>query len=81
MRLQGIHNCEVADKGVYVGMLYVGAIIENSAFHTWTTTFDGGGARDWGPTVNPNRLADLLWTMHSTRGPVEATYPEAILNR
>ena len=31
--LQSLHT-EVADKGVYVGMLYVGAIIEDSAFHT-----------------------------------------------
>lgn len=30
--LQALH-AEVADKGVYVGMLYVGAAIENSAFH------------------------------------------------
>jgi len=78
--LQSLH-AEVADKGIYVGMLYIGAIIENSAFHTWTTTADGSGGRDWGPTVNPDHLADLLWNMHSTRGPAEAAYPEAILNR
>jgi NADP-dependent 3-hydroxy acid dehydrogenase YdfG len=74
-------RAEVAGKGIYVGMLYIGAIIENSAFHTWTTTPDGGGARNWGPTVNPNHLAGLLWNMHNTKGPAEATYPEAILNR
>jgi short-subunit dehydrogenase len=77
--LQSLH-AEVADKGVYVGMLYIGAIIENSAFHTWTTTSDGGG-RDWGPTVAPDHLADLLWNMHDTKGPAEAGYPTAILNR
>ena len=33
--LQSLH-AEVSDKGVYVGMLYIGAIIEHSAFHTWT---------------------------------------------
>jgi len=27
-------------------MLCIGAIIENSAFHTWTTTAGGGSARD-----------------------------------
>jgi hypothetical protein len=56
------------------------AVIENSAFHTWTTT-PGGAARDWGPTVSPDHLADLLWNMHSAKNPAEATYPEAILNR
>jgi short-subunit dehydrogenase len=77
--LQSLH-AEVARKGVYVGMLYIGAVIENSAFHTWTMT-TGGGNRDWGPTVSPDHLADLLWNMQSTKDPAEATYPEAILNR
>jgi short-subunit dehydrogenase len=77
--LQSLY-AEVARKGVYVGMLYIGAIIENSAFYTWTTT-PGGADRDWGPTVSPDHLADLLWNMHSTKDPAEATYPEAILNR
>jgi short-subunit dehydrogenase len=53
--LQSLH-AEVADQGVYVGMLYVGAIIEGSAFHAWTAT-SGGDARNWGPTVNPRTLA------------------------
>ena len=30
--LQALH-AEVAEKGVYVGMLYIGAAIKNSAFH------------------------------------------------
>jgi short-subunit dehydrogenase len=78
--LQSLH-AEVASKGIYVGMLYIGAIIEHSAFHTWTTTSDGGSARNWGPTVSPHHLADLLWSMHNGKGPAEASYPEAILNR
>lgn len=78
--LQSLH-AEVADNGVYVGMLYIGAIVENSAFHTWTTTSDEGGARDWGPTVNPDDLAGLLWDMHATKGPAEAAYPDGILDR
>ena len=73
--LQSLH-AEVARKGVYVGMLYIGAVIERSAFHTWTTT-PSGAARNWGPTVSPDHLADLLWNMHSTKDPAEATYPEA----
>lgn len=75
--LQSLH-AEMADKGVYVGMLYIGAIIENSAFHTQTEEAKAAGAgRDWGPTVNPAHLADLLWNMHSTKGKSEATYPRA----
>ena len=27
------------------------------------------------PAVNPDRLAELLWTMHRTRDKAEATYP------
>ncbi len=77
--LQSLH-AEMAGTGIYVGMLYIGAIIENSAFHTWTTALDGG-ARDWGPTVSPAQLADLLWNMHNAKGPAEASYPESILSR
>jgi short-subunit dehydrogenase len=66
--LQSLH-AEVADKGVYVGMLYIGAIIERSAFHT------AGAGSDWGPTVDPAHLAELLWTMHSAKAEPEARYP------
>jgi short-subunit dehydrogenase len=73
--LQSLHT-EVADKGVYVGMLYIGAVIENSAFHTYTVESDAAGTgRYWGPTVSPDYLADLLWTMHNTNGESEAKYP------
>ena len=65
--LQSLH-AEVRDQGIYVGMLYVGAVIEDSAFHTWTTTPEGAG-RNWGPTVKPDDLADLLWNMHSRTEP------------
>jgi hypothetical protein len=27
------------------------------------------------PTVDPEHLADLLWTMHGTKGQREAIYP------
>src|SRR5919197_3346344 len=77
--LQSLH-AEVADKGVYVGMLYIGAIIENSAFHTQIEEAKATGAgRSWGPTVESARLADLLWNMHSARGEAEASYPEGII--
>lgn len=74
--LQSLH-AEVSGKGVYVGMLYVGAIIEDSAFHSWLENAKATGAetRDWGPTVPPAHLADLLWDMHNTKADPEAIYP------
>jgi short-subunit dehydrogenase len=74
--LQSLH-AEVAEQGVYVGMLYIGAIIEHSAFHAGMEAARAAGAplRNWGPTVHPAQLADLLWTMHRTRGQPEAIYP------
>ena len=73
--LQSLH-AEVAEKGVYVGMLYVGAAIENSAFHTEMEKAKAAGEPVWEmPTVDPAHLADLLWTMHARREQLEATYP------
>ncbi len=69
-------QAEVADKGVYVGMLYIGAAIRNSAFHTELEEARAAGDPAWEmPTVDPEHLADLLWTMHSTKGPREVVYP------
>ena len=70
-------DAELAGQGVYVGMLYIGAIIENSAFYTWLRDAKAAGTatREWGPTVNPAYLADLLWNMHNAKGESEAKYP------
>jgi short-subunit dehydrogenase len=79
--LQSLH-AEVAEKGVYVGMLYIGAAIEHSAFHTEMEQAKAAGDPVWEmPTVDPAYLADLLWNMHSTKGPAEATYPEVLFER
>lgn len=74
--LQSLH-AEVAGKGVFVGMLYVGAVIEDSGFHAWLQDAKAAGTatREWGPTVNPAHLANLLWDMHHTNGEPEAIYP------
>jgi len=73
--MQALH-AEVAEKGVYVGMLYVGAAIKRSAFHTEMQTSKAAGEPVWEmPTVDPEHLADLLWTMHSAKGQPEAIYP------
>ena len=61
--LQALH-AEVAESGVYVGMLYVGAAIRNSAFHTEMEKAKAAGEPVWEmPTVDPEYLAGLLWTM------------------
>jgi hypothetical protein len=33
------------------------------------------------PTIDPAHLADVLWTMHSTKDQSEAFYPESLINR
>ena len=77
--LQSLH-AEVAAKGVYVGMLYIGAAIKNSAFHTEMERAKAAGDPVWEmPTVDPAHLADRLWTMHSTKGQREATHPEGLV--
>jgi short-subunit dehydrogenase len=75
--LQSLH-AEVAATGVYVGMLYVGAIIEESAFHAWLQNAKATGAetRDWGPTVSPSRLADILRDMNQAKTEPEVIYPD-----
>ncbi|HEX6763725.1 MAG TPA: SDR family NAD(P)-dependent oxidoreductase [Gaiellaceae bacterium] len=73
--LQALH-AEVAEKGVYVGMLYVGAAIEQSAFHAELEKSKAAGDRVWEmPTVDPDHLADLLWAMHRARDRPEVIYP------
>lgn len=74
--LQALHAA-VAEKGVYVGGLYIGAAIENTPFHANMQAAKAAGAPvPEMPTVDPVHLADVLWTMHHTRAQPEATYPE-----
>jgi short-subunit dehydrogenase len=73
--LQALH-AEVAGQGVYVGMLYIGAAIKHSGFHTEMERAKAAGEPVWEmPTVDPDDLAGLLWTMHATKEPREARYP------
>jgi short-subunit dehydrogenase len=79
--LQSLHAA-VADKGVYVGRLYIGAAIERSVFYAEREAARAAGASvPEMPTADPHHLADLLWTMHSTKSRPEATYPEELFNR
>jgi short-subunit dehydrogenase len=73
--LQALH-AEVAANGVYVGMLYVGAAIRDSAFHTELEQAKAAGEPVWEmPVVDPEHLAGLLWTMHASRDQREVRYP------
>ena len=73
--LQALH-AEVAGKGVYVGMLYIGAAIKNSAFHAEMEKAKAAGDPVWEmPAVDPGHLAGLLWAMHGTKGQREVIYP------
>jgi short-subunit dehydrogenase len=73
--LQALH-AEVAGQGVYVGMLYIGAAIRNSAFHAELEKARAAGDPIWDmPAVDPEHLAGLLWAMHQTKGQREARYP------
>lgn len=74
--LQSLH-AEVASQGVYVGMLYIGAAIVGSAFHTEMARAKAAGEPVWEmATVDPAVLAEMLWAMHSAKGEAEAIYPE-----
>lgn len=73
-------RAEVADKGIYVGGLYIGAVIEHSAFHAEREKVKAAGARvPEMPTVDPAHLADILWHMQSTKSQPEATYPRELV--
>lgn len=74
-------QAEVAEKGVYVGMLYIGAVIKNSGFHAEMEKAKAAGDPVWEmSTVDPAHLADLLWTMHSTKRLSEVIYPEKVVS-
>jgi short-subunit dehydrogenase len=79
--LQALHAA-VAGDGVYVGGLYVGAAIERSPFHARREAARAAGASvpDM-PSVDPDRLADLLWTLHHDRSRPEASFPERLFDQ
>jgi short-subunit dehydrogenase len=62
-------RAEVAKNGVYVGALYIGAAIQDSAFHTRLQRAKAAGEPVWEmPVVDPGHLAALLWNMHHAKG-------------
>jgi NAD(P)-dependent dehydrogenase (short-subunit alcohol dehydrogenase family) len=76
--LQSLHAA-VADQGVYVAGLYIGAAIKHTPFYERREAERAAGTPvpDM-PEVDPDDLAELLWTMHSTKSQPEATYPSGL---
>jgi short-subunit dehydrogenase len=74
---------ELVDSGVFVGRLYIGATIKNSAWHRRTQRLEAAGepARSGDTLVDPEDLADILWTMHHTTKQPEVLYPEGVFDR
>jgi short-subunit dehydrogenase len=73
-------QAKVTEQGVYVGRLYIGAVIEHSAFHTQQEAARAASqpVMDM-PVVDPAHLADLLWTMQSAKDEHEVLYPKDLL--
>ena len=71
-RLAGQIRAKAGDLDAF----YIGAAIRNSAFHAEMEKGKAAGDPVWEmPTVDPEHLADLLWTMHGTKGQREVIYP------
>ena len=70
---------EVADRNVYIGRIYIGAAITGSAWHAAYEAEKAAGTATYEvAVVEPDHLADQLWTMHAKAGPAEATYPDPL---
>jgi len=65
---------EVADKGVYVGTLLVGALILGSAWHRELSAGESGVPAGVA-SVDPDLLATVLWDLFSRRDRIEAILP------
>lgn len=67
-------NAEVAPKGVYVGTVSIGAMIERSAGLRFATA----GGRQLDPrlsTIDPDEIAEEIWTLVTRRDRGEAILP------
>ncbi|HEY2791546.1 MAG TPA: SDR family NAD(P)-dependent oxidoreductase [Micromonosporaceae bacterium] len=73
---------EVAARNVYIGRMYIGAAIVGSAWHASYEQGRSAGTIDYEVAiVEPDLLADQLWTMHANAGPAETTYPDPLFPR
>ena len=65
-------NAEVGARGVFVGALFVAAMIAGSAAHAEASRWDPEGRF---PVVDPDDLADALWRLHTDRSSFEEIRP------
>jgi short-subunit dehydrogenase len=70
-------EAEVSEQGVFVGRLYIAALVTGSAAEERMQAIRDSGADvpTW-PSVAPDELADQLWRMHAAGAPHEAVMPE-----
>ena len=67
-------NAEAKSRGVYAGTVNIGAVIEHSAGLQAMT--HGGKTLDPGyPLINPDEIAEELWSLITRRDRVEAILP------
>jgi short-subunit dehydrogenase len=66
-------HAEVQPDGVFAGMLHVGAMIENST--GMAAALAAGMVVDSFPVVDPNMLADEVWSLASERNRAESIVP------
>jgi short-subunit dehydrogenase len=70
-------EAEVSEQGVFVGRLYIAALITGSAADEQLQAIrDAGGDVPAWPSIAPDDLADQLWRMHAAAAPHEAVMPE-----
>lgn len=67
-------GAELAEQGVAVTRVYISSIIENSAIYR--KAVDSGQKIPDFLTVNPDELADRLWSMQQRGGSREAIVPK-----
>jgi hypothetical protein len=74
---------DVAGTGVFVGRLYIGATIKNSAWHQRIQAQEAAGqpVRRSDAIVDPDELAETLWRMHYATKQPEVVYPEGLFDR
>lgn len=68
-------NAEVATKGIYAGTVNIGALIENSAGFRALTSGGGATLDPRYPLINPDDIAQEIWSLVTKRDRVEAILP------